>query len=76
VGPIEPFRFDVADGEHVFHARVHFPDGHVWPMDVTAADKPGAELRVHDAFRGPTVRAVADAWGEPEHVEVWTPRSS
>jgi hypothetical protein len=28
-GRIEPFRFDVDEGEQVFHATVHFPDGHV-----------------------------------------------
>jgi hypothetical protein len=72
VGPIEPFRFEVGEGEQVFHARAHFPDGHEWEAEVTAADKPGAELRVRDAFTGPTLRAVADAWGEPERVEVWT----
>jgi hypothetical protein len=73
MGPIEPFRFEVDESEQVFHARVHFPDTHIWEMVVAGADKPGAELRVRDAFTGPTLRAVADEWGEPEHVEVSTP---
>jgi hypothetical protein len=42
-------------------------------MDVAGADKPGAELRVRDAFTGATLRAAADEWGEPERVELWTP---
>ena len=72
-GPIEPFRFEPGEGEQVFHARVSFPDGHEWEMDVAGADEAGAELRVRDAFTGPTLRAVADDWGEPARVEVWAP---
>jgi hypothetical protein len=66
VGPIEPFRYDVADGEQVYHAGAHLPD-RVVEMDVAVVDVPGAELRVRDALASPTFRAL----GESDLVEVF-----
>jgi hypothetical protein len=62
VEPIQPFRFDLADGEHVYHLRAHLPD-RVVETDVAAVHEPGAELRVRDALAAASsmTRAVSAA---------------
>lgn len=60
------------EGEEVFHVRVHF-DAHTLDADVSAADKPGAELRVREGLaQDPAMKGIAQVWGEPGRVEVWT----
>jgi hypothetical protein len=73
IPPGEPVDFEVPEGEEIFHWIVHFPDGHALDGEMAAPNETQVELRLRESLlTNPSVRGMAEAWGDPGEIEVLT----
>jgi hypothetical protein len=69
--PLPPY--EPAEGEEPFQVVVRWADEPDFDLTIYAADRQGAELRLHEMMRKPEYRGIVEGRGEPDRVEVWTP---